>query len=278
MQWTLRSPRRRLPSKTDGDNACVATVGPRIFPCVSRSRCCTRLASALRMAASANPRRRAARDGKCAAQSAATLPGPARPSPRPPSAGRAQMCHPAREITMVHAPPRVVVTTAILAALNLAGCANFCGARHHAPMPYAHREPPPPPPPGAGIIDALPPCAPEHDVIPMPPPADVAHRAAPQRQDRGIGDGCLVHRGVAPPPPPPFDSDPFDAPDAADEPPGLPPDDSEFDAALQACATAEGSAAPFPQAPSPDLPPELLAQCLDAAGFAPPPPPFQPRR
>ncbi len=43
------------------------------------------------------------------------------------------MCHPAREITMVHAPPRVVVTTAILAALNLAGCANFCGAMHHAP-------------------------------------------------------------------------------------------------------------------------------------------------
>ncbi|TQT62985.1 hypothetical protein, partial [Xanthomonas perforans] len=112
-------------------------------------------------------------------------------------------------------------------------------------------------------------------------PADVAHRAAPERQDRGSGDGCLVHRGVAPPPPPPFDSDPFDAPDAADELPGLPPDDSEFDAALQACATAEGSAAPFRQAPSPYLPPALLAACLDAVGCAPlpspPSPSFQPR-
>ncbi|MBO9786473.1 hypothetical protein J7366_00990 [Xanthomonas phaseoli pv. dieffenbachiae] len=118
----------------------------------------------------------------------------------------------------------------------------------------------------------------------MPPLAGVARRAAPERQDRGSGDGCLVHRGIAPPPPPPFDSDAFDAPDAADEPPGLPPDDAEFDAALQACATAEGIATPFPQGPSPDLPPDLLAECLDAAGFAPPPPPppppppFQPWR
>ncbi|MGD6570403.1 hypothetical protein VWR34_22265, partial [Xanthomonas citri pv. citri] len=70
------------------------------------------------------------------------------------------------------------------------------------------------------------------------PPADLAHRAAPERQDRESVDGCLVDRGV--PPPPPFDGDAFDAPDAADGPPGLPPDDSEFDAALQACATAEG--------------------------------------
>lgn len=236
---------------------------------------CTHVAFALRMPASANPRRCAARGGKCAAQSAATLPGRARPSPRPPSACRAQMCHPAREITMVHAPPRVVVTTAMLAALNLAGCANFCGAAHHAPVPYANREPPPPPPPpGTRNIDALPACAPEHDVVPTLP-ADVARRAAPERQDRGSVDGCLVHRGVAPPPPP-FDGDAFDAPDAADGPPGLPPDDSEFDAALQACATAEGIAAPFPQAPSPDLPPDLLAECLDAAGFAPPPPPPPP--
>ncbi|WP_040237585.1 hypothetical protein, partial [Xanthomonas citri] len=106
------------------------------------------------------------------------------------------------------------------------------------------------------------------------PPADLAHRAAPERQDRESVDGCLVDRGV--PPPPPFDGDAFDAPDAADGPPGLPPDDSEFDAALQACATAEGIAAPFPQAPSPDLPPDLLAECLDAAGFAPPPPPPPP--
>ncbi|MFA4495865.1 hypothetical protein P2A63_15880, partial [Xanthomonas perforans] len=64
-------------------------------------------------------------------------------------------------------------------------------------MPYAHRAPPPPPPPplGARNIEALPPCAPDHEVVPAAP-ADVAHRAAPERQDRGSGDGCLVPRGV----------------------------------------------------------------------------------
>ncbi|TWQ67410.1 hypothetical protein, partial [Xanthomonas vasicola] len=106
-----------------------------------------------------------------------------------------------------------------------------------------------------------------------PNPADVAHRAAPERLDRSAFDGCLVYNGVAPPPPPPpgADRDAFDAPDAADGPPGAPPYDSEFDAALQACATAEGVAAPMPE-----LPPDVLAESLDAAGFEPPPPPPPP--
>ncbi|MFA4656611.1 hypothetical protein P2B19_20230, partial [Xanthomonas perforans] len=75
---------------------------------------------------------------------------------------------------------------------------------------------------------------------------------------------------------------PCAAPETERYQPGRPPDDTDAAPALPACAPAEGRAAPFPQAPSPALPPELLAQCLDAAGFAPPPPPppppFQPRR
>ncbi|KOR43546.1 hypothetical protein ADT25_13055 [Xanthomonas oryzae] len=121
-------------------------------------------------------------------------------------------------------------------------------------------------------------CAREHGLVPAPPLAGVAHHAGLERVDQASFDGCMVRRGVAPLPPPPradgaeppgarADRHACGEPDAADGPPGPPPYDSEFDAALQACANAESIAAPLPE-----LPPDVLAECLDAAGLAPPPP------
>ncbi|MGD6561776.1 hypothetical protein VWR14_21985, partial [Xanthomonas citri pv. citri] len=42
MQWTLRSPRRRLPSKTDSDGICVAIVGPAASSDASAEACVAR--------------------------------------------------------------------------------------------------------------------------------------------------------------------------------------------------------------------------------------------
>ncbi|CAD7713941.1 hypothetical protein LMG31886_08530 [Xanthomonas hydrangeae] len=50
-----------------------------------------------------------------------------------------------------------------------------------------------------------------------------------------------------------------------------PPRDPEFDAALQACATAQDIALPVPDAPPPGPLPSSLLQCLEAEGFEPPP-------
>ncbi|MCL1553443.1 hypothetical protein M3O38_19590 [Xanthomonas nasturtii] len=61
----------------------------------------------------------------------------------------------------------------------------------------------------------------------------------------------------------------FDRPDAPEQPP--PPHDREFDAAVQACATAQRIAVPLADDWPPGPPPEALAQCLDDAGFAPSP-------
>ncbi len=62
----------------------------------------------------------------------------------------------------------------------------------------------------------------------------------------------------------------FDRPHGPGEPHGPPPYDPEFDAALQACATAQRIALALPDEPPMGPPPEALAQCLDAAGFTPP--------
>lgn len=185
--------------------------------------------------------------------------------------------------TMVHTQPRVAVSAALLAALSLGGCANFYRTAQDAPPPHAHRAPVRPPPPSARTIDALEACVREQGLVPAPPPADVAHHAASERVDQASFDGCLVRRGVALSPPPPradgaespgarADRHVFGEPDAADGPPGPPPYDSEFDAALQACANAEGIAAPLLE-----LPPDMLAECLGVAGFAPSQPPPPPR-
>ncbi|MCL1528026.1 hypothetical protein [Xanthomonas nasturtii] len=105
-----------------------------------------------------------------------------------------------------------------------------------------------------------------------------AEHAAPDRQlDRAIFDGCMARKGMAPPPHAgdarPMgahaDGHAFDRPDAPEQPP--PPHDREFDAAVQACATAQRIAVPLADDWPPGPPPEALAQCLDDAGFAPPP-------
>ncbi|WOB50547.1 hypothetical protein NYR97_03840 [Xanthomonas hydrangeae] len=68
--------------------------------------------------------------------------------------------------------------------------------------------------------------------------------------------------GGAPPPPPPPERGHHGPP---------PPRDPEFDAALQACATAQDIALPVPDAPPPGPLPSSLLQCLEAEGFEPPP-------
>ncbi|MBB5766893.1 hypothetical protein [Xanthomonas euroxanthea] len=79
----------------------------------------------------------------------------------------------------------------------------------------------------------------------------------------GLG-GCASFCGApagGPPPPP--------APPQAQR--GPPPHDSDFDAALQACATVQGIAWAAPDASSLGPPSPALLQCLQAQGFGPPP-------
>ncbi|MCE4372115.1 hypothetical protein NY667_17550 [Xanthomonas hortorum pv. hederae] len=73
----------------------------------------------------------------------------------------------------------------------------------------------------------------------------------------GCASLCGVPGGALPPPPPPAHGH--------HGPP--PPHDPEFDAALQACATAQDIALPVPDAPPPGPLPSSLLQCLEAEGF-----------
>ncbi|WP_425479049.1 hypothetical protein [Xanthomonas populi] len=117
-------------------------------------------------------------------------------------------------------------------------------------------------------------CAQEQGARLPSPPAAARQEHIPDRPlDRAAFDGCLANKGVVLPPHPPGGPG-RGGPDSWDEsgephgphgPP--PPHDPEFDAALQACATAQGIALPVPDVP---LPPSLL-QCLEAEGFKPPP-------
>ncbi|WP_221230688.1 hypothetical protein [Xanthomonas arboricola] len=111
----------------------------------------------------------------------------------------------------------------------------------------------------------------------MPPPAAATphHDAPAEGVNRSAFDRCLADKGVTRLPPMP--GEPWrDGPGPAGwhepgEPSGPPPYDPDFDAALQACATAQGIALPAPDRRPPGPPPPALAQCLEAEGFKPPP-------
>ncbi|PPU52595.1 hypothetical protein LZZ50_06130 [Xanthomonas arboricola] len=93
--------------------------------------------------------------------------------------------------------------------------------------------------------------------------------------DRSAFERCLASKGVRWPTPMPGgpwrDGPAPNGPHGPGEPHGPPPHDPDFDAALQACATAQGIALPAPDAPPLGPPPPALSQCLEAEGFAPPP-------
>ncbi|MEQ7894805.1 hypothetical protein ABQV12_12430 [Xanthomonas arboricola] len=93
--------------------------------------------------------------------------------------------------------------------------------------------------------------------------------------DHSAFERCLASKGVSWPTPMPGgpwrDGPSPDGPHGPGEPHGPPPHDPDFDAALQACATAQGIALPAPDAPPLVPPPPALSQCLEAEGFAPPP-------
>lgn len=79
----------------------------------------------------------------------------------------------------------------------------------------------------------------------------------------GCASLCGAPGGAPPLPPPPPSAHGHHGPP--------PPHDPEFDAALQACATAQDIALPVPDAPPPGPPPSSLLQCLEEEGFEPPP-------
>ncbi|RYE85821.1 MAG: hypothetical protein EOO78_37910 [Oxalobacteraceae bacterium] len=105
---------------------------------------------------------------------------------------------------------------------------------------------------------------------PWPAAATPHHDAPAQRVDRRAFDRCLANKGVTWPTPMPDGPAP-DGLHGPGEPHGPPPHDPDFDAALQACATAQGIALPAPDAPPLGPPPPALSQCLEAEGFGPPP-------
>ncbi len=208
----------------------------------------------------------------------------------PDQAGIARHCHvravracaiqPGRS-TMVQTRSTAVAISALLAVLGLGGCASFCGAPSGGPPPppappQAQRGPPPPPPPSASDLAAMQACAREQGIASPPPAAATPHPDAPaQGMDRSAFERCLASKGVSWPTPMPGgpwrDGPAPDGPHGPGEPHGPPPHDPDFDAALQACATAQGIALPAPDAPPLGPPPPALSQCLEAEGFAPPP-------
>ncbi|WP_411757891.1 hypothetical protein [Xanthomonas arboricola] len=182
---------------------------------------------------------------------------------------------------MVQTRTTAVAISALLAVLGLGGCASFCGAPSGGPPPppappQAQRGPPPPPPPSASDLAAMQACAQEQGVALPPPAAATPHPDAPtQGMDHSAFERCLASKGVSWPTPMPGgpwrDGPAPDGPHGPGEPHGPPPHDPDFDAALQACATAQGIALPAPDAPPLGPPPPALSQCLEAEGFAPPP-------
>ncbi|MCE4359191.1 hypothetical protein [Xanthomonas hortorum] len=169
---------------------------------------------------------------------------------------------------MVQTRPTFALTTALLAALSLGGCASLCGAPGGPPQP-------PPPPPSAAELAAMQACAQEQGArLPSPPGAGRQDDRADRPLDRAAFGRCLTSKGVVLPPHPPGGPG-RDRPGNRDEPGEPhgppPPHDPEFDAALQACATAQDIALPLPDAPPPGPPPASLLQCLEAEGFEPPP-------
>ncbi|KQQ78746.1 hypothetical protein ASF73_04310 [Xanthomonas sp. Leaf131] len=124
-------------------------------------------------------------------------------------------------------------------------------------------------------------CAQGAFLPPPPPPSGAAppDDASARRLDRAAFERCLASKGAPPPHPrgvhDPGEADAWGEPGQPDEPQEPPPDDPEFDAALQACATAQGIDLPAPGAPPMGPPSPMdraaLAQCLDAEGFIPPP-------